>query len=116
MLRPADGTAPSFTSYWILFGFFILFTPLAVWVTFAVKLVTDKKQLPAQWRQWPKWEMLAGTIAYIAWAAALPDTPFTVFPWYSSALAGVLVLVTSTLLVMVTPLLQQQLQKTDAIP
>ncbi len=59
--------------------------------------------------QWPVWEMMAATLAYAAWAFALPSTPFTQFTWYSPGLAGALVPVVSTVLGSVAPLFQRQL-------
>jgi len=113
----ADATvlAMSKTGHWIAFGIFLLFTPLAVWLTFAAKLASDKKRLPLHPRHWPKWEMLAGTLAFVAWAIGLPDSPFAQFPWYSSAVAGFIVLITSTLLGMLAGLFQRPLEPTKAV-
>jgi hypothetical protein len=59
---------------------------------------------------WPVWEMSAATIAYIAWAFALPNTPFAQFSdWYSPGLAGFLVLVISWGLGALAPLMQRPL-------
>ena len=108
-------TNPSTTGNWIAFWFFLFFTPLAVWVTFATKLASDKKNLPLQPRYWPKWEMIAGTLAYVAWAIGLPDSPFAEFAWYSSSVAGFAVLITSTILGMVAGLFQRPIEPTKPV-
>jgi hypothetical protein len=113
----AAGTANSTsnTGHWIAFWIFFVFTPLAVWITFATRLANDKKQLPLNPRYWPRWEMTAGTLAYVAWAVGLPDSPFAQFPWYSPAVAGFVVLVTSTLLGMLAGLFQRPIEATKAV-
>lgn len=116
-LQPAaNETNPSTTGSWIAFWFFLFFTPLAVWVTFATKLVSDKKESPLRLRFWPKWEMIAGTLAYVAWAIGLPDSPFSDFAWYSSSVAGFAVLITSTILGMVAGLFQRPIEATKSAP
>jgi len=114
-LQPAANTDPTTTGRWIAFWFFLFFTPLAVWVTFATKLTSDKKDLPLRPRFWPKWEMFAGTLAYIAWAFGLPDSPFADFAWYSSSVAGFAVLITSTILGMVAGLFQRPIEATKPV-
>ncbi|HET8908074.1 MAG TPA: hypothetical protein VFN11_14030 [Ktedonobacterales bacterium] len=94
---------------WLAFGVFVLFTPIAQWMTFASKLKGDNKPLPKSVNSWPKWEMLASTLAFLAWAVALPNSPFSVLGWYSPAVAGVFVLAGSTILGMMAPLFQQRL-------
>src|SRR6478672_4369118 len=93
----------------IAFWAFLACTPLTVWLLYAVKVVSGGKQLPASPPQWPVWEMIAGTIAYAVWAFAMPNNPFAGTGWYSSAIAGVVVLVVSTLIGLVSPLFQKQL-------
>jgi hypothetical protein len=115
-LEPITNPTPSFTSRWIAFGLFLVFTPLAVWITFAAKIASDQKELPVHPRQWPKWEMSAGTLAFIAWAMGLPDTPFAEFTWYSASIGGFVVLITSTFLGMVAGLFQRQLAPTKPVP
>jgi hypothetical protein len=93
----------------IAFWAFLFATPLTVWALYAVKVRTDNKQLPLAPSKWPLWEMLAGTIAYGAWAIALPDNPFVNSAWYSSGITGVILLVSSTVLGLVAPLFQRSL-------
>jgi len=108
-------TSTSNTGHWIAFWIFLVFTPLAVWITFATRLASDNKQLPLRPRYWPRWEMTAGTLAYVAWAVGLPDSPFARFSWYSPAVAGFVVLVTSTLLGMLAGLFQRPIEPTKAV-
>ncbi len=94
---------------WRAFWGFLSATPLVVWLIYAAKVKTAGKPLPVKFRVWPLWEMCAGTVAYAAWAFALPNTPFSSVAWYSAGLAGVLVLVVSTALGLLAPLFQNKL-------
>lgn len=68
------------------------------------------KPLPLAPRAWPMWEMFAATVAYVAWAFVLPNSPFQQFQdWYSSALAGVVVLAATTILGLLAPVVQRRL-------
>ncbi len=102
-LQQAAGQS-SFQSSWIAFWFFLVFTPIAVWLIYAPKFKAKRNQLPLHPRDWPKWEMIAGAVAYLAWAFALPNTPFKELAFYNSALSGVVVLVTSSLLGLISPI------------
>jgi hypothetical protein len=98
---------------WLPFWFFLAATPLLVWIAFATKLKVAGKALPASPAKWPWWEMTAATVAYTAWAFALPNTPFAQFEsigWYSSGLAAFLILVVSAGLGVIAPLMQSQLR------
>jgi len=96
---------------WIVFWIFLAFTPIVVWMVYASKVKAANGRLPTRFQAWPVWEMLAATVAYVAWAFALPKTPFTQYLWYSSALAGIAVLVTSTVLGLLAPFFQRALGK-----
>lgn len=104
--------APDYTSRWVIFGIFLLITPAAVWIAFVGKLTADRRMWPRTWSQLPKWEMIAASIAFIAWAAALPDSPFGSINYFNDAIAGAIVLITSTALAWLAGLFPQ-LQKTD---
>jgi hypothetical protein len=84
-------------------------TPVVVWLVYAAKIKAAQKRVPLAPGTWPIWEMFAATVAYCAWALALPNTPFTEYSWYSSALSGVIVLVTSTFLGLLAPFFQRAL-------
>jgi len=94
---------------WVTFWCFFIATPIVVWLVYGAKLKAAQKPLPFRYGAWPVWEMFAATIAYCAWAFALPNSPFVEYSWYSSALSGVIVLVASTLLGLVAPFFQRPL-------
>lgn len=103
-----DPNRKSYSALWAAFYFFLIATPLIVWLVYAAKVRAADKPLPLAPRAWPVWEMFAATVAYTAWAFALPETPFKYYgDWYSPALAGVIVLIISTLLGLVAPLVQR---------
>ena len=95
---------------WIAFGIFLVLTPTVVWLVYATRVKTSERRLPLNPSQWPMWEMFAATVAYAAWAFALPATPFASFPWYSASIAGIAVLATSMLLGLLAPLLMRPIQ------
>lgn len=94
---------------WAAFWSFLVATPVVVWLIYGAKIKAAQKAIPIHPRAWPVWEMFAATVAFCAWAFALPNAPFTGYIWYSSALAGVAVLVASTLLGLLAPLFQRPL-------
>jgi hypothetical protein len=101
----------SFQPGWIAFGAFAACTPVVVWLSYAAKVRAANKALPLSPSKWPLWEMSAATLAYAAWAFALPNSPFQYFSgsWYSSAIAGVVILTTSTFLGLIAPIVQRPL-------
>jgi hypothetical protein len=94
---------------WIAFWVSLFSTPIIVWLLLAAKLKGLKQPLPLKFGTWPLWEMCAATIAYTAWAFALPHSPFTAYTWYSSAVSSFAVLVVSTFLGLLAPLFQKPL-------
>jgi hypothetical protein len=92
---------------WNVLWSFLVATPVVVWLVYATKVKQAGKALPAAPRKWPLWEMSAAGIAFWAWAYALPNSPFADCSWYSSAAAGIIVLVTSTILGLLAPLFQR---------
>jgi len=96
-------------SAWISYCTFLVMTPLVVWMVYAAKVRAAHKPLPLAYREWPVWEMFAATVAYAAWAFALPNNPFTKMSWYNAAISSVVVLVVSTLLGLLAPILQKSL-------
>ena len=99
---------------WIAFWSFLVATPVVVWLVYGAKLKALQKALPLSLATWPVWEMFAATIAYCAWALALPNTPFSEFAWYSAGLSGVVVLVASTVLGLLAPFFQHSLSAGNA--
>ena len=94
----------------VAFAGFAVATPIVVWLVFAAKLRGANKPLPIAYGAWPVWEMIAATIAFCAWAVALPESPLetTVL---EGGLKGVLVLVTSTILGLLSPIFQRPLNE-----
>jgi hypothetical protein len=54
--------------------------------------------------------MITATIAFGAWAYALPDSPFSRFSWYTVALGSLVVLIASTVLGLAAPIFQKKLK------
>lgn len=94
---------------WITFWCFLAATPIVVWLVYGAKLKAAQKPLPLRYGAWPVWEMFAATVAYSAWAFALPKSPFNEYNWYSASLSGVVVLVASTVLGLIAPFFQRPL-------
>lgn len=94
---------------WLSFWLFLLFTPVVVWLVYGAKLKNADLPLPLHFGAWPVWEMFAASVAFGAWAFALPQSPFAEFGWYSAALSGVVVLITSAVLGLLAPFFQRQL-------
>ncbi|MFL6682357.1 MAG: hypothetical protein ACJ8IK_28715 [Burkholderiaceae bacterium] len=99
-LQPQEATAIAFC----------VATPVVVWIIYATKLIGAGKRLPLSWGEWPLWEMIAATIAFAAWVVALPDAPWAKIVTVHQ-LSGVIVLVTSTALGLLSPLFQRPLKK-----
>lgn len=93
---------------WSTFYLFLVLTPVVVWLVFAAKLKAEQKPLPIAFATWPVWEMFAATLAYCAWAFALPS-PFADSGMYPPGLAAIGVLVVSTMLGLLAPLFQRPL-------
>jgi hypothetical protein len=109
------GSATTTTTGWIAFWFFFISTPIVVWLTYAAKVRQATGDVPVNPREWPVWEMIAATLAYLAWAFALPATPFAALSFYSPAIAGVIVLVVTTGLALIAPVVQQPIQGARAV-
>jgi hypothetical protein len=103
MAAAGSAPPPATQGLWLAFWLFLVATPVVVWLEYAGKLRTAARALPRRPRDWPRWEMVAATAGYVAWAFALPGTPFTQFSWYNPGVAGVAVLITATGLGMLTP-------------
>jgi hypothetical protein len=100
----ALGSPKLMKAEWIAFWIFFIATPVVLWIVYATKAKGAGKPLPLSYSSWPLWEMAASMIAFLAWAFALPNSPFTTLDWYSSAIAGLVVLVTSSILGLLAPL------------
>jgi hypothetical protein len=105
---PNKSTPTGWTPFWA----FLVATPIVVWLVYGAKCKAAGTPLPLAFGAWPVWEMFAATVAYCAWAFALPNAPFTGYPWYSPSLSGVAVLVASTGLGLLAPFFQKPLKIT----
>ena len=97
---------------WTPFWSFLALTPVVVWLVYAAKVKAaagDSRTLPLHPSMWPLWEMTAATMAYTAWAIALPNSPFLTLG-LPPGIAAVIVLVTSTLLGLLAPVFQRPLK------
>ncbi|QIN83743.1 hypothetical protein GBA63_14700 [Rubrobacter tropicus] len=92
---------------WIVFLAFLVLTPITAWLVYAAKCLNAGKQLPTG-AALPLWEMSAATVAFVVWAATLPETPLGGFPWYTSGLAAILLLIVSMVLGLIAPLFTQR--------
>ena len=105
-----DPARRSFAPLWITFWAFLIATPVVVWLIYAAKVRSAGKPMPIAPSTWPLWEMVAATIAYLAWAVAMPNAPFAELSWYSAPLSGVTVLVISTILGLLAPIFQRPIK------
>lgn len=105
VLAALEGSTPP-ANRLLTFYIFLAVTPLVVWVVFASKIKALGKRLPWRFGALPLWEMFAATLAFTGWAAALPNSPFAI----SQAMAGLMVLITSTVIGLLAPLFQQELK------
>ena len=88
---------------WITFFIFLIFTPVVVWLVYAAKVKKITGIVPLTFTSLPMWELIASTMAFTAWAFALPDSVFQGFNWYSQSVSGISILLTSTMLSLIAP-------------
>jgi hypothetical protein len=101
---PSPATPAVASTPFLAFAFFVILTPVVVWALYPTKVNTANKPLPRSVSSWPKWEMIAATLAFTVWAAALPSSPLEQFGWFNAGLAGISVLVVSSLLGLFSPI------------
>lgn len=94
----------------VAFGVFLILTPVFVWLVYAAKVRNAGKDLPSKLTSWPWWEMMSSTVAFGAWAYAMPNSVFTRFDWYTAAIGTLVVLLVSTLLGLIAPVVQKRLK------
>jgi hypothetical protein len=99
-------SSADFVAFWV----FVALTPVIVWLVYAAKVRSAGKRLPSRPVSWPWWEMVSSTVAFAAWAYAMPNSVFTRFAWYTAAVGTLVVLVVSTLLGLIAPLVQRPLK------
>jgi hypothetical protein len=89
---------------------FTVCTPLIVWLVYAAKVRAGGGAPPLSPRIWPRWEMFAATVGFVAWSFSLPDSPFARFSWYNVAWATFVVLAVSTGLGLIGPVFARQIR------
>jgi hypothetical protein len=77
-----------------VFVFFVLLTPVIIWLAVSTKLKSDGQSIPWALVHWPWWPMIAGTVAFVVWVAALPGSLATRIAWFEPYMGalGVLLL------------------------
>jgi hypothetical protein len=78
---------------WVLMWSVLALTPLAVWVTYGLKVRAVGGGLPIAPRLWPWPEIVLASVAFMLWAFSLPRTPFEGQSWYRPGLAAAALLV-----------------------
>lgn len=100
------GLTSSF-AYW----FFVFFTPVLLLLLFFNELASAKKEWNIPPRNWPWWKIVASSIAFAAWALAVPGNPL-IPPQSANAAAGALAalaaLFVSTILNLFAPLFEKK--------
>jgi hypothetical protein len=104
-LSTEDGALQEYDKAWAIFVGALIATPLVNILVFIAKLRSAGVAIPRAWWQWPVWESVAATIAFVFWAAALPATPFSDFSWYDAAFAGFLLGVVSLFLGLISSII-----------
>jgi uncharacterized membrane protein len=77
LLAPLAGHSPSFTSRWVLFSIITASNPVVV------ILLTMAKTKSGDAFKCPVFEMIIASVAFAAWAFALPDTPLSSISGYA---------------------------------
>lgn len=76
LVAPLSAHSPSYTSRWVLFAIITVATPIVV------ILLNMAKTQSGEVFKLPFFEMIIATIAFAAWAFALPETPLGSIPGY----------------------------------
>jgi hypothetical protein len=96
---------PSPASQWALLAVVLALTPVVVWATYAAMRRRRDDDLPWSPRTWPWPAIIVSTLGFLIWSFSLPDSPFGHLPWYQPAMASVVLLLGTTVLGLVAPLL-----------
>jgi hypothetical protein len=95
LVAPLAPHSPSFTSRWVLFGLMTAANPIVV-----VLLIMAKKESGDKFKP-PVFEMIIASIAFAAWAFALPDTPLSSISGYGITWNAAILTVTTTAITLV---------------
>lgn len=92
-LGVAGATGGDFTGRWIVFFTFLAATPLMIFVDWKIQRRQSGEVIDSEARTNLRFNLVAATIAFAAWAFALPATAFADFAWYDAKYAGFIALV-----------------------
>ena len=85
LLAPVTARSPSYVTRWVLFGIVAGLNPVIVFLVTLSKISnTDWKQLQLSKIPRPVFAILSSTVAFAAWAFALPDTPLKDIAGYNT--------------------------------
>jgi len=84
----------SHVAQWAAFWFFWIMTPVIVWLGVALK----QGSFDLSPSDWPLWPMLAATLAFVAWAAVIPDSAIAYLPWFQSYMGALAIVLLAFLL------------------
>jgi hypothetical protein len=104
VLSATRSESKSLTGQWLALWIFLALTPIAVWILYARRLKVLDQPAPFRPKGWPLWEMCAATLAFAAWALALPNSPILEKVDYPPGLGTIAILGASFALGLLTPL------------
>ena len=106
------GTAASVVSdgEWWAFWLCLGAAPVVVWLLYAAKVPAAKKPLPVRPNRWPRWEMFAALVAFVAWAIFLPESPFEAYGWRNVASAILILGLATTFLTVLSGIVLRMIQ------
>jgi len=106
---PADGreSDADFTGRWVALGAFLVLTVAIVLLVHIAKVRRTREPF-----RWPVFEMAVSSVAFVAWATALTDTPLRDLSWYKVEIGGFIVLATTALIGLVADALDRNLEAT----
>jgi hypothetical protein len=112
----ATSDVTTMTGQWVTLWVTMALCPIVVWAVYAAKVRSGQGRLPVKWAEWPKLEMVFSTVAFAAWAFAMPESPFVEFDWYKPALSGIAVLVVQTSLGLLAGVFGREIDAGDPRP
>ncbi len=109
----AATTSTSKAGQWLAFWLFLVATPMVTWLVYAARVRQSGAGLPVKPTHWPVLEMSISAVTFVVWAGALPGSPLQEIKNYSSAVAGLMVLVVTAFLGLVAPVLGRPIKVTS---
>lgn len=105
----ADGrvSEADFTGRWVSLGVFLALTVVIVLLVHVAKVRRTREPF-----RWPVFEMVVSSVAFVAWAMALTDTPLQDFSGYKIEIGAFIVLATTAMIGLVADALDRNLDPT----